>query len=361
MNIFIRWLGFLFLLTLVPSTTVLAEPYFAVMTGAKCNACHVNPTGGGKRTRAGAVWAQTGLSENLTGDHIWDGGLSKNFSVGADMRINMDLSETPDEDDTNEFKFEETLLYLEFSLLDDRLIFYVDEQLAPGGAFNREAYSLFWSQDKAVYFKAGRFFLPYGLRLEDDTAFIRTVPGINYFTPDTGVETGLEMGSWSASFAITNGTAGAGEVDTGKQYSLIASFTQPLWRAGASFNYNDVTGGDRMMQNIFGGLKTGPVSWLAEIDYIIDDGAPAGRVKQYIGFLEANTLLTQGHILKLTYEHLDPDTNIDENERNRYSMLYEYYPMQFTQLTAGIRYNDGIPQASNQNVKELFLQLHNYF
>jgi hypothetical protein len=352
--------GFLFLVILPPYSTVVAEPYFAVMNGAKCNACHVNPTGGGKRTQAGAVWAQSGLSESLSGD-IWSGDLNEKVSVGADLRINMDLSTTPDEDDTNEFKMEEALLYFEFKLLDDRLIFYIDEQLAPSGASNREAYPLFWILDKSVYFKAGRFFLPYGLRIEDDTAFIRTVPGINYFTPDTGIETGLEMGSWSASFAITNGTAGGGEVDTGKQYSLYASFTQPLWRFGASFNYNDVDGGDRMMQNIFGGLKTGPVSWLAEIDYIVDDGSPTGRRKQWMSFLEANILVSQGHNLKVTVEHFEPDLDIDEDERNRYSFLYEYYPLQFTQLTTGLRLNDGIPQAPEQNTTELFLQLHNYF
>jgi len=345
----------------IPWLTVTAEPYFAVMTGAKCTACHVNPTGGGKRTRAGAVWGQSGLSETLVDDKIWDGGLHENFSVGADIRSNFNTASEPGQDSSNEFRMEETLLYLEFNLLDDRLLLYVDEQLAPGGASNREAYPLYWILDRSVYFKAGRFFLPYGLRLEDDTAFIRTVPGINYFTPDTGVETGLEIGPWSGSFAITNGTGGGGEVDTGKQYSLFASYTRPLWRAGASYNYNDVDGGDRVMQNLFAGLKTGPVSWLAEIDYIVDDGAPGGQRKQWMSFLEANTCLSQGHNMKLTFEHFDPDSNIDEDERNRYSIVYEYFPIQFTQLTAGFRFNDGIPQASEQNAEEFFLQLHNFF
>jgi hypothetical protein len=168
------------------------------------------------------------------------------------------------------------------------------------------------------------------------------------------------MGSWSASFAITNGAGGGAENDSGKQYSLYANFTQPLWRAGASFNYNDASGGARVMQNIFGGLRTGPVSWLAEIDYIVED-IPTGQLKQWMSFLEANTLVAQGHNLKLTYEYFDPDVDIDEDERNRYSFLYESFPMQFTQLTAGFRYNEGIPQASEQNVREFFLQLHNYF
>ncbi len=47
------------------------------------------------------------------------------------------------------------------------------------------------------------------------------------------------------------------------------------------------------MQNIFAGVRTGPISWLAEADYISDDNFTPKR-KQVVGLLEANWTDRQG-------------------------------------------------------------------
>ncbi|MFK8016784.1 MAG: hypothetical protein AB8G17_15230 [Gammaproteobacteria bacterium] len=343
---------------LLPSA--LAEPWIAVQTGSKCVACHVSPTGGGKRTPFGAAMAQTALSAGtLTG--VWNGIITDRFSVGADARGNLASTRIPQRDDRFEFALEEALIYAEFHLIADKLSLYVDERVGPGGATNREAYALFWFKDKRFYARAGRMFLPYGWRIEDDTAFIRQVPGINYATPDDGMEVGYESPSVSLNLAVTNGTAGAGEVDRGKQFSLRGSYIQPKWRVGASMNFNDVSQSKRTMGNVFAGLATGPVNWLFEIDYVDDRGFATGPRRQWIGFAEANYWLRKGHNLKLTYEFFDPDDDVEEDERNRYSVVYEYFPMTFVQLIGGWRVGDGIEQSPQQNTDEIFLQLHTYF
>ncbi|MEL7449038.1 MAG: hypothetical protein AAFN78_07495, partial [Pseudomonadota bacterium] len=259
------------------------------------------------------------------------------------------------------FDVEEALVYVEFALLENKLTLYADQRIGPGGSTNREAYALMWFNDRSWYVKAGRLFLPYGWRLEDDSEFIRQVPGINYATPDDGVEIGLEYRNASLSLAVTNGVAGGNESDTGKQFSLAGTYVQNRWRAGASFNYNDADSGDRRMQNVYAGLRTGPVNWLGQVDYIVDDGTPTGRRKQLVSFLEANVAFRQGHNLKFTYGYFDPDDDVDEDERNRYSIVWEYFPAAFTQFSLGARISEGIPQNDNQNTDEVFAQLHIYY
>ena len=316
-----------------------AEPWLAVKKGLKCMVCHTNPTGGGKRNVYGNIFAQNELAARrieipeLTttsaggatgfGHEYWTGELNRFLSIGGDLRNNYTYTDIPNRDNTSEFDTEEVLLYVDFSLIPGRLSFYIDEKVAPGGAENREAYALFWMRDNTIYLKAGKMFLPYGFRLEDDTAFIRRVPGINYQTPDNGVEAGLEVDAWTINFAITNGSAGGSETDDGKQYSLLGSYTSERWRIGSSLNYNDLDGGDRKMGNIFAGLRTGPVNWLGEVDFIRDEGTPTGERDMWVGLIEANWLITKGLNLKLTGEYFEPDTDVSNDDQSRGSIVVD--------------------------------------
>ncbi len=341
------------------ATNAAAEPWFAVQTGNKCAACHVNPTGGGKRTAYGNAFAQMVLAQRSMDERwggFWDGRLDKRIRVGADVRVNLTETRIPDQANSFQYDFEEALGYLEVRLLDDQLTLYFDERLAPGGATNREAYALF--RHRGFHAKAGRMFLPFGWRLEDDSAFVRQASGINYATPDDGVEFGYDGQRASLQLAVTNGTAGAGENDRGKQWSLRGEHIRNRWRAGASFNFNDADAGDRQMQGVFAGFRTGRVNWLLEADYISDKSFSDGTRKQWATFAEANIALRRGHNLKISYGWFDPDDNIDEDERQRGSVVWEFFPLPFTQFSLGARISDGIPQNDLQNIDELFLQLH---
>ena len=336
-----------------------AEPYFAVMTGQKCAACHVNQTGGGKRTEFGNIFAQSQLSARAPAK-MWDGKVMEYLAIGGNMRATASGVDSDEADDTFEFDLDEALLYLEVPLLADRLTLYMDEQVGPT-TLNREAFALLRFPDANAYVKVGKMFLPFGLRLEDDSEFIRQVPGINYTTPDNGLEAGVDIDQWTLQLALTNGTAGGAESNRGKQWSALASWVQARWRLGASANYNDVGDDSRAMYGAFAGLKTGPVSWLGEIDFISDDSLGTDGRDQWTSFVEANWWIRKGHNLKLTYGWFDPDDDVDEDERARYSLVYEYFPFAFVQLRAGIRNNDGIPQSDPENADLAFIQLHAYF
>jgi hypothetical protein len=128
-----------------------------------------------------------------------------------------------------------------------------------------------------------------------------------------------------------------------------------------SFNSNDSDAGDRQMQNVFFGLRTGPVVWLGELDFISDDVPGAPSRDAIAGLLEGNWLFRKGHNLKVSYEYLDPNDSISEDHQVRWSLLWEYTPMQFLQGRLGARFYDGIPQVDVQNRDEFFIELHGFF
>jgi hypothetical protein len=132
-------------------------------------------------------------------------------------------------------------------------------------------------------------------------------------------------------------------------------------RAGVSFNANDSDAGDRQMQNVFFGLRTGPIAWLAQVDWINDDLPVGGDRDSLAGLIEGNWLFRRGHNLKVTYDYFDPDDDLDEDHQARYSVLWEYSPMQFAQSRVGIRIYDGVPQVDAQNREEFFIELHGHF
>lgn len=338
-----------------------AEPYLAAFEGMKCSQCHGNRTGGGMRTAFGNAYVQTQLAARTVdvGD-AWTGFAGKFLAIGGDLRASAKVTDIPNREQSRLFDLDQARVYLGLHVIPDRLLVYMDELVAPGVATNREAFAQYRSERGAWSVKAGRFYLPYGLRLQDDTAFVRQTPGINMSTPDTGVEVDWEPGRWSMQLAVTNGSAGGPETDTGKRYSLQTAYVASIWRAGISANWNDTDDADRRAFGVFGTLRTGPIAWLGEYNHVIDEQA-IDDLKMRTALLEGNWRMTKGHYLKITTEYFDPNNAVDEDHQTRHSAVYEYTPMQFFQLRAGLRIYDGIPQDDTQNRREYFLELHGFY
>jgi hypothetical protein len=317
------------LLLAMASPPGLAEPYLAVAKGMHCSSCHSHAGGGGKRGSYGNAYAQTEMAATRIGGddaQLWTGEISRWFSVGGDFRGGFNYVETPGSEETSEFAVNRATVYL-----------------------------------SKWFFAGGQFFLPYGLRLQDDTAFVRLATGTTFDNPDRGVQFGFESGSWSTIAALTNGSGGGRDTDTGKQFSVLTSYVRPRWRAGISASVNNADAGDRQMAGLFAGLKTGPIAWLAEVDFVTDDIAPGVSQDAVAGLVEANWMYRQGHTLKLTYDVLDPDDDVSEDLEVRYSLVWEYSPIQFLQARVGARSYDGPPQRPAANREMFFAEIHGFF
>ncbi len=337
-----------------------AEPYLAIESGLKCGNCHVNPSGGGKRNAFGTLYARNEISarplELAEGRTPWTGDVvSRWFAVGGDFRGGYSSVDVPGFTEQSETEVSRATVYAEFRALPNLLSLYVDQKIAPDDSENREAYLKVTPLDGKLTIKAGQMFVPFGLRLQDDNAFVRQATGVSFLTPDDGIEVGVELSDWSAQLAVIEGPAGADD-----QVSATAVYVQPKWRVGASVNTSEDAFGDRQMQSVFGGLKTGPISWLAELS-VISDELPARDRDVYATLLEGNYRLRKGHNIKVGYEYLEPDRDRDEDEQERYSLVWEYNPIQFVQSRVGVRRYNGIPNIAVSNRDEAFAELHVYF
>ncbi len=181
--------------TALLATTASAEPYLSVESGLKCVTCHTNPAGGGKRNAFGTAYANTELAQRIVGEaeNVWTGEINRWIGVGADLRAGYDYLDIPNTEEQSEFDVNRGTLYAEINAIPGLLTLYLDEQFAPDNAINREAYALITPGNGKYTIKVGKFFLPFGWRLEDDSAFTRQFTGINFDTPDNGIEFGLEL------------------------------------------------------------------------------------------------------------------------------------------------------------------------
>lgn len=342
-----------------------AEPYLAVRMGLKCTVCHVNPTGGGLRTEFGDVFSQTQLPAHpIRGDWgLWTGHLTKWLRMGGNFRYDANFTHTPGEPDTHNLQIQQGRLYGEAEPIPNRLIFYVDEQVTPGpGApINHEAYAIYWSAAHDWYIKAGRMYLPFAFRFEDQTAFVYDVSSITMYSPDRGVEFGWLRGHWDVQLNASDGNFNGPFIAGGKEYGLQMSYVESGWRMGLAANDDDSPAGRRRIYGIFGGTRTGPVDWLGELDASTAPNGSGGIQTQAGVLLEGDWLIAPGNNLKLTMERYDPDRDTPDNGEARWSLVYELTPIQFVQLRAGVRDYYGPKAIPSQRSRLTFVQLHVFF
>src|SRR5258708_39303766 len=156
-----------------------AEPYLAVLEGYKCNVCHVNPTGGGLRNDFGVTYAKVLLPAETLDNALdsWTGKLTDRLRVGGDLRADWTRVPAPHTSSQQAFALEQFRVYGDLTLIPDRLGIYVDEQIAPTGSQNEEAYVRYGSPTDGFYVKGGQFYLPFGWRLPGPAALVRDGDG----------------------------------------------------------------------------------------------------------------------------------------------------------------------------------------
>lgn len=339
-----------------------AEPYIAVRTGLKCSACHVNGTGGGKRTEYANAYSQykllmaTPLNDSQA--YSFDPKLNKSVSLGANFRV--EQAHTTDyaygtgkAKSTDEPVIRESNLYVHIELVKDFLSAYVDETVGSTVA-NREFYGTVMPAPR-TWFKFGNMLLPYGYRLMDDRAFVREKTNYTYNRTGLGYEAGWEPGPFSFVANLTGDNVSAVGSVVLQRTPIVRTV-----RLGGSYGggIRKADRGKKQVYGAFGGFALGMFTVLAERDYIQDD-----TLHSVADYAELDFLPVQGANFKLTGEFLWPDTRVPraQNGRVRTAIGFEPFLTQFLQLGLYYRRNEWIPQNLAANQDEIFGRLHVFF
>ncbi len=352
-----------------------ALPRFASRTGAKCQSCHVNPSGAGMRQAFGQQYGRETLpvptwSSEFSLDDF-SSKLTDFVSIGADFRTLYYVQQIPDtaggragtSSTTNNAFFQmQGDVYLNFRLA-RKVNIYLDKGIYSGF----EIFGLLNILPGNGYIKIGKFLPNYGTRLDDHRTFIRDRTGFN---PESGRAelTGAEIGFSPGPVNITGGVFNAadgfgagvtknkavlGRVDGifklsedmhlglgGNVFTreLGASARTTIFGALGSFSYKDMT--------VFG-----------EADWIKNKVGGA-TTTGLVSLLEAGVVLTPGVDLKLMYEFFDPDVDVKTGSISRYSFGVEFFPISGVEVRPLYRINREEP--TNLSNDEFNLVIHFY-
>lgn len=317
-----------------------ALPRFAARTGQKCMSCHVNPSGGGMRTPMGAQYGR----EEIPVPSLAEGFQLEDFTtlvanvlgVGADFRTIYYYQQYPDtgsgSTNANAFWQMQGDLYLNFRVA-KKVNLYLDKGLYSGF----EAFGLLNVLPASGSVKIGKFVPNYGLKLDDHTAYIRTITG---FSPAvgrpelTGVELAVAPGPSTIMGGLFNAEDGfGGSVGNSKAYLGRA---EVLWPAaedigigfgGNLFGYESPQDASRILYyGGFGLFSIYDFSLIGEVDWLRTEGESATVVGAVV-YGEANYPVITGVDLKLAYDFYDPDLDLKTGARSRYGFGVEFFPI----------------------------------
>ena len=338
-------------LLLLPPRPAGAEPHFSVRTGLRCSRCHVSPTGGGKRTLYGTLFAQTGLSLLTSAPRVIpDGGaggggagraaaiattvatgeVTSWLGLGADARIANTTTFT--DEIRNTFNTTQATFYVEVRPIPERLTLYLDEELGAGGALTREVFALVRGPFD-TYLRGGRLFPPFGLRVLDDTAYTRRATGATFSNPDLGLEAGIDLGPLFFAVAVTNGSFSGDDKDVFKAVYSHLEANLHAFRLGVSAAYNPQPEGCRAMGGFFGGVRISRLALQGEVDYVADRSSDGSRwAHQIAALIEADLHLTPGLAVRFSWDFDDADLERGGGRRQRFRLGVDLFPMRFMEV-----------------------------
>jgi hypothetical protein len=200
------------------------------------------------------------------------------------------------------------------------------------------------------YLKVGRMQPPYGTRLDDHTAPVRRLLGLDPSRPSTYVS-GVEIGA-APNYPYLNAAVfrlDAGQYDfypdNGTGFSGVAGWRDLAWGGGGSFWVSQSDLEDRTMGgltwylNPWRWLENLPLTYLGEVDLVHLEPADAGRtIQQLVAFHELDWAVKSGLYVRFRYDFEDPDLDVEDDHAHRLNLQLDLFPYKFTEIQLVGRY-----------------------
>lgn len=337
------------LLLLGPLTTFqsFALPRFASRTGAKCESCHINPSGGGMRQAFGVQYGRESLpvptwSEQF-GIDDFSTKLSEVVSIGADFRTLYFYQQNPDTGTppkpvkaSNAFFQMQGNLDLSFRLA-KRVVVYLAKGLYSSDTYNDfEVFGLLNILPANGYVKIGKFVPNYGTKMDDHRIYVRNYTGFSpeFVRPElTGAEVGVLPGPFSITAGLFNSVDGFG-IGTGNDKALLGrmegmfkiSEEVHLGVGANAFTKKDPGEVRNTLYGAFGSLTFENLTVLGEAD-LMERTLAGNKTTGIVTFVEGDYVITAGLDLKLGYDFYDPDRDLKTGSKSRYTLGCEFFPI----------------------------------
>jgi len=348
----------------IMSDAAMALPRFASRTAWKCQACHVNPSGGGMRQVGGVRYGREDLpvptwSEEL-GLEDFSTQLSDFVSVGADVRTLFFYMEDPTLAQNAFFQMQGDV-YMNFKLA-KKVNIYLDKGLYTGF----EIFGLVTVLPGNGFVKVGKFTPNFGTKVDDHRTYIREFTGLSPETGNpylTGAEVGFSPGLVTFTGGIFN-TSDARGAATGNDKSFLGraegifGLTEEVSVGiGGNILYKNQQGGKANFMGGFGSFSYQDFTLMGEVDLLKTDLSGV-KTDAVIIYAEADYMLTSGVDLKVIYDFYDQDLDLKTGSFSRYSFGLELFPVTGVEVRPLYRILKEEPTETSNN--ELHVLVHFY-
>lgn len=370
-------LALVLLTALLVPTAAQAYPQFQLSTGAqRCNTCHFAPAGGGLlngygRSEAGDTISSGGDGRLLHG--LWTP--PSWLALGGDLRLAglaSDVGAVAGVDSA--FIPMQADLYLRLAAAGFSVALTGGFRGTARGRresfgsrlISREHYVMWRSGPVGWYARAGRFFVPFGLRLAEHTAYVRRFLGFDLLEETYGVSGGFVGDDWElhlSAFIPDLVRAPVGQRESGGAASFERRVGQrAAWGAQARVAANDAQ--LRAVAGLVGKLYLdGPrILVLAEADVARQRFAGIGASRwQLAAYLGAAWFPRRGLMVQAMLERWDEDLAVKGVARDAVGAELQWFPTAHVELglygraqLIGAGAGDGAPSGL------VLLQLHYY-